>query len=233
MNGLGQSSQPYNGGAGDPFGGDPFGGDPFGGGGPTFPFGTITNPLDVGGVLDALKGLGIDVQDVANWIGLGQRAIDLWNDIVESGGGGLRWSGRYCEGRDPVNDPCPGTPDFDAIWRAVSHMPQDDVDWLLHGLGSVREGPAPASRLDLLDKPNLPSWVCGVMGGQDCAHTTAGARAAWPEPYFPPDRHFVELVAEYGAPSIFGGGGAGAGGAIGAALPWLIGGGLLLAMLRR
>lgn len=166
----------------------------FPGGGP--PGGVVTSPLDIPG-LPSIPGL--DWGSIRDWLDLGQRAVDLWNDIVAGEGGGLMWTGRYTEGRDPVNNPCPGTPSFDAVYRAVARMPQADVNWLLAGLGAA-QGPTPQNRGDLLNKPNLPFWVMGVMGGKDCQHSTEGARLAWPEPYFPPNAHFVELVAQYGGP---------------------------------
>lgn len=213
----------------DPFG--PGGFDPGGPGGYPTGGGTVSSPLNLFGF--ELPG-GLSWDQVRGWLDLAEDAKELWERIVSEGGGGLRWSGRYCEGRNPVADPCPGTPDFEAIYRAVKAMPEADIQWILHGLGSIKEGPAPASRADLLDRPNLPTWVCGIMGGHDCAHTTSGARQAWPEPYFPPDVHFAELVAEYGAPTIFSGGPGDIFGGEGAskAAMLVLGAGLIFALLR-
>lgn len=97
--------------------------------------------------------------------------------------------------RDAVRDPCPGTPDFYAIYRALQRAPEADIEKISTQLRRAHAGeqhPGPRHRKAMLRDQGrcIPYIAKAIMGGGDCKNSKY--------PDFPD--YFRALVAEYGYP---------------------------------
>lgn len=86
--------------------------------------------------------------------------------------------------------PCPDTPSYDAVARAIQRAPESEVQKVINFLLSANFGRGPKSRAELLEPGCLPKWVKAILGGADCR------ASKFPEAPV----HFRNLVRTYGAP---------------------------------
>lgn len=155
------------------------GGSPYGGGpgiptGPTLPGGIQLPPFDWDSAPD--------------WWELGQQAKEIWEQTVGgSGGGGAPWSGYD---NRPFTQPCPGTPSYDAVARAVAAAPQPAIDQLIQYLRDANQGKGPKTRAELAKPQGIPYWTKAILGGKGCVASKFPEAPDW----------FRSFVAEYGAP---------------------------------
>lgn len=102
-------------------------------------------------------------------------------------GGGHCWT-RY--GNRPFSEPCPNTPNYDAVARMVERAPQADIDKLIGYLLGGNSGSGPKSRSELARPECIPFWVKAIMGGKGCV------ASKYPEA----PGYLLNLVQTYGAP---------------------------------
>ncbi len=123
-----------------------------------------------------------------------------WGDFIPAGlelyqgfsGGGSTtpspcWGGYN---NHPQISPCPNTPDYAAVARAVSRAPDATIGKLIGYLLGGNDGRGPKTRAELLRPECLPHWTKAVLGGKDCR------ASRYPEaPAF-----LRSMVATYGGP---------------------------------
>ena len=123
-------------------------------------------------------------EGVQDWFEMGQDTVSLWQQIT---GSSHCWTGY---GNQPFKEPCAGTPNYDAVARAVATAPQAAIDQLIHYLRAGNDGRGPKTRQELQNPKCIPFWVKAVMGGKGCVATKFPEAPAW----------FQEFVLTYGAP---------------------------------
>lgn len=123
-------------------------------------------------------------EEIGEWYELGQETADLWSRLT---GSSHCWRGY---GNRPFAEPCPGTPSYDAVARAVARAPQADIDKLIGYLRGGNDGRGPKSRAELQDPKCLPFWVKAVLGGKGCVNSKYPNAPTW----------FKDFVVAYGAP---------------------------------
>lgn len=92
----------------------------------------------------------------------------------------------------PFSEPCPETPDYDAVARAVEHAPDSDISKLIGYLLTANSGKGPKSKGALLRSECLPFWVKAILGGKGCVASKYPEAPAW----------FLTMVRTYGAPRV-------------------------------
>jgi hypothetical protein len=90
----------------------------------------------------------------------------------------------------PLLEPCPGTPNFDAVIRAVQRAPQSEIDLLIQYLKASNSGRGPNSRDELANPACVPNWVKAMMGGKGCVASKFPHYPAW----------LIGFVQRHGAP---------------------------------
>lgn len=122
------------------------------------------------------------------WIELAPAVVDAWNAFSgEPSGSSGCWAGYD---NRPLTQPCPGTPSFDAIYRAVETAPDSQIQKLVAYLKGGNQGKGPRTRAELMKKECLPNWAKAIMGGKGCVASTYPEAPAW----------FRNFVGTYGAP---------------------------------
>jgi len=101
-------------------------------------------------------------------------------------GQGQCWTG-YNKKMEEV---CPGTPDYDAVARAVQKASDAEIKAIIGVLKATNSGRGPSSRSDLLKPECLPNWVKAMMGGGDCRASKIPEQP----------QMLLDLVERYGAP---------------------------------
>lgn len=123
-----------------------------------------------------------------DWLELGQETLQVYGSITGGDtGGGACWTGYD---NRPFTEPCPGTPDYDAVLRAVKRAPQAAIDTLTRYLREGNYGKGPRSREGLMRVECVPYWVKAVLGGKGCVASTFPEAPRW----------FRQFVEQYGAP---------------------------------
>ncbi len=113
---------------------------------------------------------------------------EIWEGVTGGDTGGKKcWTGYSVR---PFSEPCPDTPDYDAVMRAVERAPDADVNRLIDYLLDANSGRGPKSKAALLRPECVPFWVKAILGGKGCI------ASKFPEaPAF-----FLAMVRTYGAP---------------------------------
>jgi hypothetical protein len=179
---------------GTPYGGNPYG---YGGGGGgagnpytegAYPGGIITTPLSLGGLWDGIRGiaegLGIDLDEVARWVGMGRDVYEAYSAAAVQGG--VPWGENY--DNHPETIICSGTPGYDAIARAFASAPEAAVQEMFGFARRNNSGLGPSSRTEITTA-TIPYFAKAAMGGNDCLNS-----AGW-------DEDFLRFVVLYGAPT--------------------------------
>ena len=102
-----------------------------------------------------------------------------------------------CWGYSPnaAANPCPGTPDYYAVYRALQRCPEEDIQLISHRLRSAHAGqqhPGPRHREAMLRRQGacIPQITKAILGGGDCVNSKYPDFPDW----------FRQLVATYGYP---------------------------------
>ncbi len=112
----------------------------------------------------------------------------VWEQVTGGDSGGSScWTGYSVR---PFSEPCPDTPDYDAVARAVERAPDSDISKLIGYLLTANSGRGPKSRGALLRAECLPFWVKAILGGKGCVASKYPEAPAW----------FLAMVRTYGAP---------------------------------
>jgi len=114
--------------------------------------------------------------------------IDLWNTFTGGDSGAVGcWDGydNY-----PYLEPCPNTPNYDWVKRAVETAPDAEIRVLVGYLLGANGGRGPKNRAQLADPKCLPFWVKAVLGGKGCVASTYPEAPRW----------FIAFVQANGAP---------------------------------
>lgn len=87
-----------------------------------------------------------------------------------SGGSGAShcWTGYDVR---PFLEPCPDTPNYDAVARAVARAPDTEIAKITGLLLAANGGRGPKSRADLARPECIPFWVKAMLGGKGCQAT--------------------------------------------------------------
>lgn len=123
-------------------------------------------------------------EEVEDWIELGQRTLSIYEKIS---GISHCWRGY---GNRPNKEPCPNTPNYDAVIRAVRRGPQTDIDQIITYLLQGNDGRGPKSRAELADPKCVPFWTKAILGGKGCVNSRFPEAPDW----------FRAFVRAYGAP---------------------------------
>lgn len=124
----------------------------------------------------------------ADVLQLAPDVVSAWNEVTGGDSGGSScWSGYN---NRPFTEPCPDTPDYDWVARAVERMPDADIRKLVSYLVGANYGKGPKTRDQLARRECLPFWVKAILGGKGCVASTYPEAPSW----------FKEKVAQYGAP---------------------------------
>lgn len=123
-------------------------------------------------------------EDIASWMELTEEAQSLWERIS---GSSHCWRGY---GNRPFKEPCPDTPSYDAIRRAVDRAPDAEIDTLVQYLLRGNDGRGPKNRQDLLRPNCIPFWTKAILGGKGCVNSRFPEAPEW----------FRAFVRTYGAP---------------------------------
>lgn len=91
----------------------------------------------------------------------------------------------------PFSEPCPNTPNYDAVVRAVTRAPEADIAKIISYLLTTNSGSGPKTRAELQRPECVPFWVKALMGGKGCVASTYPEAPGW----------FVTFVQTYGAPA--------------------------------
>lgn len=113
--------------------------------------------------------------------------IKTYQTITGGDSGGHCWT-RY--GNRPFSEPCPNTPNYDAVIRAVTRAPQADILQIVNYLLTTNQGSGPRTREELQRPECVPFWVKALMGGKGCVASTYPEAPGW----------FLDFVQTYGAP---------------------------------
>lgn len=90
----------------------------------------------------------------------------------------------------PFLEPCPNTPNYDAVVRAVTRGPQADIDKIVRYLLTTNQGSGPRNRADLARPECVPFWVKAILGGKGCVASTYPEAPGW----------FIQFVKDWGTP---------------------------------
>lgn len=97
------------------------------------------------------------------------------------------WRGYSNQG---LKYPCPNTPNFEAVLRAVERAPDSEIQQIIQYLKRAKDGRGPSNRQELMEVKCLPKWVKALLGGGDCQASKFPEAPIW----------FRDFVATYGAP---------------------------------
>lgn len=153
-------------------------------GGPSLPTFPGSEPYP-GAPSSSFDIFGVDIGQAAEWWQISQEVLDVWGDITAAYAGDAPW------GYDnrPM-DVCPGTPNFDAVFRWTQKAPESEISKAVKYLRDANNGKGPKNRAQLATKESLPYWVKALMGGKGCVASTFPEAPTW----------FRASVHEYGAP---------------------------------
>ena len=115
--------------------------------------------------------------------------IDAWNSLF----GGEDVTVGCWDGYDnnAYLDPCPNTPNYDWVKRAVETAPDSGIRVLIGYLLGANSGKGPKKRSQLAEPFCLPFWVKAVLGGKGCVASTYPEAPEW----------FLRFVQVYGEPA--------------------------------
>lgn len=113
--------------------------------------------------------------------------VSTWKNFTGGDSGGHCWT-RY--GNRPFAEPCPNTPNYDAVVRAVKRAPEGEIGKLIGYLLGANQGSGPKSRAELSNPECVPFWVKAILGGKGCKASKYPEAPRW----------FLEFVKSYGAP---------------------------------
>lgn len=91
----------------------------------------------------------------------------------------------------PFGEPCPDTPNYDAVARAMARAPDPAIAKIIAYLLGANAGSGPKSRADLQRPECIPFWVKAILGGKGCVASKYPEAPAW----------FLGIVETYGAPT--------------------------------
>lgn len=136
---------------------------------------------------------GENVSGGLGWFAAAMAAVPVVTQAYSSmtggdAGGDHCWT-RY--GNRPFAEPCPNTPNYDAVARAVARAPDPDINKIIGYLLGGNAGSGPKSRAELQRPECIPFWVKAILGGKGCVASKYPEAPAW----------FLGVVKAYGAPS--------------------------------
>jgi len=101
------------------------------------------------------------------WWSFLPQAWDIAKGFIPGGGsGGTNVCWQYDE--KPLSAPCPGTPNIDAVARAVQAAPDSRIAELSRRLKIGNRGRGPTTRAEFANPRCMPYWINAMMGGRDC-----------------------------------------------------------------
>lgn len=127
------------------------------------------------------------------WTGLVDVGVEygpqVW-DAVTGGdiGGEACWTG-YAN--RAITEPCPGTPDYQMVKRAVERAPGAEIAILIAYLMGGARGKGPKTRAQLARPECIPFWTKAILGGKGCIASTFPDAPDW----------FLEFVVKFGQPT--------------------------------